>query len=50
MAIIAAAPDLSLLFAPELKPLQIEGLLLTLLVFLGASLAWSALMAPKRNA
>ena len=50
IAIIAAAPNLSLLFAQELKPLQIEGLLLTLLVFLGASLAWSLLMAPKRNA
>jgi hypothetical protein len=50
IAIIAAAPNLTLLFAPELKPLQVEGQLLTLLVFLGASLAWSLLMAPKRNA
>ena len=50
ISIIAAAPNLTLLFAPELKPLQVDGLLLTLLVFLGASLAWSLLMAPKRNA
>jgi hypothetical protein len=49
ITIVAAAPNLSQLLAPELKPLQVEGLLLTLLVFLGASLAWSLLMAPKQN-
>jgi hypothetical protein len=50
VAIIAAAPNLTQLFAAELKPLQVEGLLLTLLVFVGASLAWSVLMAPKQDA
>jgi hypothetical protein len=50
IALIAAVPTATQRFAPGLQPLQVEGLLLTLLVFVGASLAWSLLMAPRRNA
>lgn len=36
--------------APDLAPLQVEGLLLTLLMFLGASVAWDFLAAPRAPA
>ena len=44
----SAQPDAAI--CPGAETLTGKGLLLTLLVFLGASLAWSLLMAPKRNA
>ncbi len=35
------------LFGPDVKPLQIEGLLFTVIVFLGVGLAWDFLAEPK---
>ena len=49
VAVIAIAPNLSTIIGAEMKPLQVEGLLLTLLVFLGATVAWSLLAAPKHD-
>jgi hypothetical protein len=37
------------LFGPEVKPLQIEGLLFTVIVFLGVGLAWDFLAEPKHR-
>lgn len=47
IALVAAIPDLTGLVGAGLKPLQVEGLLLTLLVFIGASVAWDFLAEPK---
>lgn len=47
IAVVAVVPTISTLFGQELKPLQIEGLLLSLVVFLGASVAWDFLATPK---
>jgi hypothetical protein len=47
IALVAAAPDLVGNLNTNLKPLQVEGLLFTLLVFLGVSVAWDFLAAPK---
>ncbi len=47
VAIVAIDTRLVTRIAPDLKPLQVEGLLLTLLVFLGTSVAWHFLAAPK---
>ena len=45
VAAFAWFPDMA---APvSLKPLQVEGLLLSLLVFLGAGLAWEFVVEPK---
>ena len=47
IAVVAANTDLVKFIGPDIKPLQIEGLLLTLLVFLGSSVAWDFLAEPK---
>ncbi len=47
IAVIAARPDLAGIFGGSLKPLQVEGLLLTLLVFVGVSVAWDFLAEPQ---
>ncbi len=45
--VIALAPDLTA--SLNLKPLQVEGILLALIVFLGTSLAWEVMAAPKNE-
>lgn len=45
VVIIALAPDLTKPL--NLKPLQVEGLLLSILVFLGVSFAWEFTAMPK---
>ena len=47
VAVVAIDTGLVKLIAADIKPLQVEGLLLTLLVFLGTSVAWDFLAAPK---
>ena len=47
IALVAARPDLAGVFGGSLKPLQVEGLLLTLLVFVGVSVAWDFLAEPQ---
>jgi cell division protein FtsW (lipid II flippase) len=47
IAIVAAQPSLAGIFGGSLKPLQVEGLLLTLLVFVGVSVAWDFLAEPQ---
>jgi hypothetical protein len=47
IALVAAAPNLAGIFGGTLKPLQVEGLLLTLLVFVGVSVAWDFLAEPQ---
>lgn len=47
---VAVVPSVSTVFGAGLQPLQVEGLLLTLLIFLGASIAWSLLAAPRQQA
>jgi hypothetical protein len=47
IAIVAAKPTLAGVFGGTLKPLQVEGLLLTLLVFVGVSVAWDFLAEPQ---
>jgi hypothetical protein len=47
IAVVAANTDLVKFIGLDIKPLQIEGLLLTLLVFLGASVAWDFLAESK---
>ena len=37
------------LFGPDVKPLQIEGLLFTVIVFLGVGLAWDFLAEPRKT-
>ena len=46
VAVFAAFPDWAAIFG--LKPLQVEGLVLALLVFLGVNFAWAYLAEPKR--
>jgi len=47
IGLVALQTDVVRLIAPDIAPLQVEGLLLTLLMFLGASVAWDFLAAPK---
>jgi len=47
VAVVAADTNVVKLFGPTITPLQVEGLLLTLLVFLGTSVAWDFLAEPK---
>ena len=47
IAVVAAWPSLVGVFGSSLKPLQVEGLLLTLLVFVGVSVAWDFLAEPQ---
>ena len=47
IALVAAVPSLAGVFGGSLKPLQVEGLLLTLLVFVGVSVAWDFLAEPQ---
>ena len=47
IAIVAAKPTLAGVFGGSLMPLQVEGLLLTLLVFVGVSVAWDFLAEPQ---
>jgi hypothetical protein len=49
IALVAARPDLAGTFGSSLKPLQVEGLLLTLLVFVGVSVAWDFLAEPQQG-
>jgi len=46
IAVFAAFPDWAAISG--LKPLQVEGLVLALLVFLGVNFAWAYLAEPKR--
>jgi hypothetical protein len=48
IVLLAALPGLAPRLAP-VQPLQIEGLMFALLVFLGAGLAWDFLASPKRE-
>jgi hypothetical protein len=49
VVLLALIPALvTTIFGPEVKPLQIEGLLFTVIVFLGVGLAWDFLAEPKR--
>jgi hypothetical protein len=47
IAIVAVQPTLVGALGAGLKPLQVEGLLLTLLVFVGVSVAWDFLAEPS---
>jgi len=47
IALVAAKPALAGVFGGSLMPLQVEGLLLTLLVFVGVSVAWDFLAEPQ---
>lgn len=47
IAIVAVQPTLVGALGASLKPLQVEGLLLTLLVFVGVSVAWDFLAEPS---
>jgi hypothetical protein len=47
VAAVAIDTNVVKLIAPDIAPLQVEGLLLTLMMFLGASVAWDFLAAPK---
>lgn len=47
---VACVPNFATIFGPDVKPLQIEGLLFTVIVFLGVGLAWDFLAAPKEHA
>ena len=48
VGIVAIDTRVVKLIAANIQPLQVEGLLLTLLVFLGTSVAWDLLAAPKK--
>ena len=49
VVLLALVPTLvNAAFGPDIKPLQIEGLLFTVIVFLGVGLAWDFLAEPKR--
>ena len=41
VAIVAAAPELATSLPGELRPIEVEGMLLAILLFIGASFAWS---------
>jgi hypothetical protein len=48
VVLVAFVPTFATLFGPDIKPLQIEGLLFTVIVFLGVGLAWDFLAEPRR--
>ncbi len=50
IAVIAFAPEIAQSLDPKLTALQIEGLLLTLVVFLSVSFVWDLLAEPTSNA
>lgn len=47
IALFAIAPELAANFGDTLTALQVEGLLFTVLIFLGVSFAWDLLAEPK---
>lgn len=47
VAIVALDTNIVKIIAPDIAPLQVEGLLLTAMMFLGASVAWDFLAAPR---
>jgi hypothetical protein len=49
VTIVALVPELLTNFESELKPLQIEGLILTILIILGVQLAWILMVEPTRE-
>lgn len=49
VVLVAFVPNFSALFGPNVMPLQIEGLLFTVIVFLGVGLAWDFLAEPKKQ-
>ncbi len=46
VVLVAFVPNFAAVFGPDVKPLQIEGLLFTVIVFLGVGLAWDFLAQP----
>lgn len=50
VVLIAFVPSFTAIFGPNIVPLQIEGLLFTVIVFLGVGLAWDYLAEPAREA
>lgn len=49
VVLVAFVPNFTAVFGPNIKPLQIEGLLFTVIVFLGVGLAWDYLAQPTGN-
>ena len=49
VTIVALVPELLTNLESELKPLQIEGLILTILIILGVQLAWILMVEPTRE-
>lgn len=50
VVLLAFVPTLAnALFGPNIAPLQIEGLLFTVIVFLGVGLAWDFLAEPRKT-
>ena len=49
IAVIAFAPEIAQSLDPKLTALQIEGLLLTLVVFLSVSFVWDLLAEPREE-
>jgi hypothetical protein len=48
VVLVAISPAFTKIFGPDIKPLQIEGLLFTVIVFLGVGQAWDFLAQPKQ--
>ena len=46
---VAVAPNLALLIKPlkPLKPIQLEGMLVSLILFVGVNVAWEFMSQPK---
>lgn len=47
--LVAVSIDITAMLSPDLKPIQVEAFLVTLLVFLGVQEAWVVSMTPSRG-
>jgi hypothetical protein len=48
VAIVALAPDVVRAMTSELTPIQVEGIILAILIFLGVQVAWILMVEPAR--
>jgi hypothetical protein len=49
VTVVALVPELLANLGSSLQPLQIEGLILTILIILGVQLAWILMVEPTRE-
>lgn len=49
VTVLAVAPEIARALIPDLAPIQVEGIILAILVFLGVQAAWILMIEPPRT-